>query len=188
MISGMTTGEVCPFMIITSEKEASILEYIYNDNSIKQRDIAEKAGISLGMANAVLKRLVEKGLLTVKRVNSRNIRYAVSPAGVEEILKRSYCCFRQTVADISFYRREIENLIDQVAVSGFRKVVLAGSSNLDFLVEYACIKRNIEFCQVKGYKRAEKADTYIIISEQNDDDTVPGNCRLCDIIIKGNIK
>lgn len=175
-------------MIITSEKETSILEYIYKDDFVKQRDIAESAGISLGMANAVLKRLVEKGLLTVKRVNSRNIRYAVSPAGVEEIHRHGYRSFRETAERIAFYRREIENLIDQVAVSGFRKVVLAGSSNLDFLVEYACIKRNIEFCQVKGYKRAEKADTYIIISEQNDDDTVPGNCRLCDIIIKGKKK
>lgn len=181
-------GEVCPFMIITSEKETSILEYIYKDDSVKQRDIAESAGISLGMANTVLKRLVEKGLLTVKRVNSRNIRYAVSPAGVEEILKRSYHCFRQTVADISFYRSEIEKAVEQAAEQGFGKVLLAGKSDLEFLVEYACVKRNIEFCQVKGYKRAEKADTYIIISEQNDDDTVPGNCRLCDIIIKGKKK
>lgn len=188
MISGMTTGEVCPFMIITSEKETSILEYIYNDNSIKQRDIAEKAGISLGMTNAVLRTLEERGFLTIEKVNSRNIRYRVSPAGVEEIHRHGCRSFRETAERIAFYRREIENLVDQVAVSGFRKVVLAGSSNLDFLVEYACIKRNIEFCQVKGYKRAEKADTYIIISEQNDDYTVPGNCRLCDIVIRGKKK
>lgn len=187
MISGMTTGEVCPFMIITSEKETSILEYIYKDDSVKQRDIAESAGISLGMANAVLKRLVEKGLLTVKRVNSRNIRYAVSPAGVEEILKRSYHCFRQTVADISFYRSEIEKAVEQAAEQGFRKVVLVGKSDLDFLIEYTCIKKNLDFSQVDSFKKVKNTDIYIIISEYNDD-TLTCNCRLCDIVIRGKKK
>ena len=166
MISGMTTGEVCPFMIITSEKETSILEYIYKDDSVKQRDIAESAGISLGMANAVLKRLVEKGLLTVKRVNSRNIRYAVSPAGVEEILKRSDRCFRQTVADISFYRSEIEKAVEQAAEQGFRKVVLVGKSDLDFLIEYTCLKKKLDFSQIDSFKKVKNTDIYIIISEQ----------------------
>lgn len=171
-------------MIITSEKETSILEYIYKDDFVKQRDIAESAGISLGMANAVLKRLVEKGLLTVKQVNSRNIRYAVSPAGVEEILKRSYRCFRQTVADISFYRSEIEKAVEQ----GCGKVLLAGKSDLEFLVEYACVKRNIKFSVSDIYTGTEDNDTYVIVSEQSEKNSITGVCRLNDIIIKGNIK
>ncbi len=188
MISGMTTGEVCPFMIITSEKETSILEYIYNDNSIKQRDIAEKAGISLGMTNAVLRNLEERGFLTIEKVNSRNIRYRVSPAGVEEILKRSYRCFRQTVADISFYRSEIEKAVEQAAEQGFGKVLLAGKSDLEFLVEYACVKRNIKFSVSDIYTGTEDNDTYVIVSEQSEKNSITGVCRLNDIIIKGNIK
>lgn len=175
-------------MISKSEKETSILEYIYNDNSIKQRDIAEKAGISLGMTNAVLRNLEERGFLTIEKVNSRNIRYAVSPAGVEEILKRSYRCFRQTVADISFYRSEIEKAVEQAAEQGFGKVLLAGKSDLEFLVEYACVKRNIKFSVSDIYTGTEDNDTYVIVSEQSEKNSITGVCRLNDIIIKGNIK
>ena len=52
----------------TSDKEAIILEYIYYNDSIKQRELADKAGISLGMVNAILRRLIEKGwLMTIPR-------------------------------------------------------------------------------------------------------------------------
>lgn len=175
-------------MISKSEKETSILEYIYNDDSIKQRDIAEKAGFSLGMTNAVLRNLEERGFLTIEKVNSRNIRYRVSPAGVEEIHRHGCRSFRETAERIAFYRREIEKLVDQVAVSGFRKVVLAGSSNLDFLVEYACVKRNIKFSVSDIYTGTEDNDTYVIVSEQSEKNSITGVCRLNDIIIKGNIK
>ena len=62
------------------DKELEILENIYHSSSsVRQRDLAEIVGLSLGMTNAILKRLVKKGLLTVRKVNNRNIRYAVFP-------------------------------------------------------------------------------------------------------------
>jgi len=36
----------------------------------------EDVGLSLGMTNAILKRLAAKGWITVRKVNNRNIRYA----------------------------------------------------------------------------------------------------------------
>ena len=69
-----------------SEKELKILEKIHNnEDSVKQRDLEKIAELSLGMTNSILKRLIEKGFITVKKVNNRNIKYAVSPLGIEEI-------------------------------------------------------------------------------------------------------
>ncbi len=42
------------------------------------------------MTNAILKRLAAKGFITMRRVNSRNIQYAVTPEGVDAIARRSY--------------------------------------------------------------------------------------------------
>lgn len=170
-----------------SEKETSILEYIYNDNSIKQRDIAEKAGISLGMTNAVLRTLEERGFLTTEKANSRNIRYVVSPLGIEEIHRNSYRSFREAAGWMAFYRSELERIIEQACEQGFRKVVLAGKSDLDFLIEYTCIKKKLDFSQIDSFKKIKNTDIYIIIGEY-DDDTLTGNCRLCDIVIRGKKK
>ena len=50
------------------EKELKILEKIHNnEDSIRQRDLAKIAGLSLGMTNSILKRLMDKGFLTVQK-------------------------------------------------------------------------------------------------------------------------
>ena len=129
----------------TSDKETIILEHIYYNNSLKQRELANKAGISLGMTNAILKRLIEKGLIMIKRLNSRNISYVVSPAGIEDIFKRGYRYFKRTIDDVLLYKASIERLVSEAVKNGYKVIVLVGKSDLEFLVEYACEKAGITF-------------------------------------------
>ena len=43
---------------------------------VRQRDLSQQViGMSLDMTNAILKRLVLKGYLSVRKVNNRNIAY-----------------------------------------------------------------------------------------------------------------
>ena len=148
----------------TSDKEAIILEHIYYDDSLKQRDLADKAGISLGMTNAILKRLIEKGWLMTKRLNSRNISYVVSPAGIEKIFKRGYLYFKRTIDDIHLYKNEIEQLISEAVDAGYKTLALAGKSDLDFLVEYACDKAGLVFYRINETQVNDKM--FVLYSEQ----------------------
>ena len=136
----------------TSDKEAIILEHIYYNDSLKQRELAYKAGISLGMTNAILKRLIEKGWLMTKRLNSRNISYVVSPAGIEEIFRRGYRYFNRTIDDVTLYKEGIEQLISEAIATGYKGVVLVVKSDLDFIVEYACGKAGIMFNKAENDK------------------------------------
>ena len=80
----------------STEKELTLLVQIERDAHISQRDLAKGVGLSLGMTNAILKRLVTKGLLMVQKINNRNIRYIVTAKGIEAITRRSYRFFRRT--------------------------------------------------------------------------------------------
>ena len=133
----------------TSDKEAIILEHIYYNDSLKQRELADKAGISLGMVNTILRRLIEKGWLMAKRINRRNISYVVSPAGIEEIFKRSYRYFKRTIDDVLLYKEGIEWMVSEAAEGGYKTIVLVGNSDLEFLVEYECEKAGISFKKVE---------------------------------------
>ncbi|MDR2102515.1 MAG: winged helix-turn-helix transcriptional regulator, partial [Treponema sp.] len=70
------------------DTEFIILENIYDNSgrntSLHQRELARIAGASLGMTNSILKRLAQKGWITIRKVNSRRIQYAVSPEGINE--------------------------------------------------------------------------------------------------------
>lgn len=128
------------------EKELDVLEYIYRTKEgVRQRDLAEIAGVSLGMINVILKRLAVRGWIKIKKINNRNIHYLVSSAGLEAISHRSYSFFKRTVKNLVYYKDILEKLILEIKHKGFTEVVLVGRSEVDFLVEHFCVKYGIVY-------------------------------------------
>ena len=128
-----------------NEKELEILTNINNNSStLSQRELAKTSGMSLGMTNAVLKRLVQKGWLTIRKINNRNIRYAVTPAGMEELSRRSYRYFKRTLKNVAEYKYKIEKLLLGIQSDGYEGLVLVGSSDIDFIIEYLCTQHNLK--------------------------------------------
>ncbi len=126
-------------LVEASDQELEVLENIYAQRDhVRQRDLARIAGLSLGMTNAIVKRLVQKGWLSIRKVNNRNIRYAVSAEGIDQISRRSYRYLKRTIKNIVYYREAIERFVREVKGRGYSGVMLVGPSDLDFIVEHAC--------------------------------------------------
>ena len=140
--------------MISSDRELDALERIQqSQNPVHQRDLARIIGFSLGMTNAILKRLAQKGLLQVQKVNNRNIQYAVSAKGMEEIAHRSYRYLKRTIKNVVYYKEAIDELIQGIASKGFQRLVLVGGSDLDFIVEHLCHRHNLSFEKVAAQPR-----------------------------------
>lgn len=136
------------FMNIESiDTEYIILENLYDspDRGLHQRDIALTAGTSLGMTNFILKRLAQKGWITVQKINSRNIRYAVTPDGTKEILHRSYGYFKRTIKNVVSYKDAIDEVIFRAKQKNINAVLMVGISDLDFIVEHTCYRYGLSF-------------------------------------------
>ena len=134
----------------SAEHELDVLEHITRSpETVHQRDLARTAGLSLGMTNAILKRLAQKGLLIIRKINNRNIRYVVSPAGIEAIARRSYSFFRRTVASIRQCRLVIEAYVCELRSLGFDEIRLVGHSDLDFIIENSCRMAGITFSRAE---------------------------------------
>jgi predicted transcriptional regulator len=129
------------------DKEIDILSQIAKGEQVRQRDLSHMIGMSLGMTNAILKRLRHKGFLAIRKVNNRNIAYAVTPKGLEAITKRSYRYFKRTIRNIVYYREAIEAFVRDVKSRGYLGIALAGASDLDFVVEHVC-----EICGMRYLK------------------------------------
>jgi DNA-binding MarR family transcriptional regulator len=140
----------------TSDIEIEVLQNIYkNADAVRQRDLARIVGLSLGMTNAIVKRLTQKGWLKIRKVNNRNIHYVVSPAGVEAIAVRSYRYFKRTVRNVVLYKQVIETVVRRARREGFGGVVLVGESDLDFIVEHFCLKHDLQFRRRQAADRDE---------------------------------
>ena len=142
----------------SSDTEYLILENIYDSGAqqepIRQRDLAQIAGASLGMTNSILKRLAQKGWITVKKLNSRNIQYAITPNGINEIIHRSYRYFKRTIRNVVYFKDIIENLVLEAGQRNINTVLLVGASDLDFIVEHTARHYGLSFARTIENRKA----------------------------------
>lgn len=107
-----------------------LLNSVEADGSRSQRHIASELGIALGLVNAYLKRCVKKGLVKVGQAPARRYAYYLTPQGFAEksrltvdYLSTSFSFFRRAKADCA-------QVFESAKSRGFRKLVLAGQSDL----------------------------------------------------------
>jgi predicted transcriptional regulator len=83
------------------EKEYLLLKELKDSQShIPQRELAKKAGLSLGSTNLLIKRMINTGLLQLRKLNSRNLRYLLTKKGVEKLARKSMQFLKRTLTDI----------------------------------------------------------------------------------------
>jgi DNA-binding MarR family transcriptional regulator len=84
------------------EKITDVLTILDREDSPSQREIAKQTGFSVGLVNTLIKKCAKKGLVKIERLNSRNIKYILTPEGIKEktqktidYIKRSYQAIHQ---------------------------------------------------------------------------------------------
>jgi DNA-binding MarR family transcriptional regulator len=107
-----------------------VLDAVERDPAITQRSVASELGIALGLANAYLKRCVNKGLIKVNQIPRRRYAYYLTPQGFAEksrltasYLAHSFSFFRQA-------RSQCAALFAEVVGRGQRRLALIGHGDL----------------------------------------------------------
>lgn len=158
------------------DPELAVLESLYQSarraDGLTQRQLARAAGISLGLVNALLKRCAGKGWVLLRRASPRQVEYALTPAGVSEIAHRTYRYLRRSARSASLYRDLFEAFVLRQKAKGIRTVVLAGHSDLDFILEYATERHGLCFAKgaepSKAVALARNPDSIVVLSEELD--------------------
>lgn len=71
------------------QKELLLLDVIAVEG-LNQRKISRASGLSLGLTNLLLKKLVNRGYVKVVNLNGRTLKYILTPQGMREKLAKSY--------------------------------------------------------------------------------------------------
>ena len=102
-----------------------LLQLLAAHPELSQRELAERAGISLGKANYCLKALVEKGWVKIQNFrdnrNKSAYLYQLTPAGVSEKLKVTRDFLARKVQEHAQIEAEIERLRSEVRLQGVQK-------------------------------------------------------------------
>ena len=99
------------------------------------------------------------------KVNNRNIRYALTAEGMEELNRRSWNYFKRTIKNVVVYRDAISEVIRQAMSDGYKGIALVGESDFAFIVEHECYKQNAPYRAVKKDYRETEADWFLMLAE-----------------------
>lgn len=102
------------FYLMLSEhtsKEFSILSYIEQNSDATQRELSEHVGVSLGMINILMKRLVKKGLVKIERLQPNSVKYFLTPAGIANKLERTYGYIVRTYRELALFKGSIRGVL-----------------------------------------------------------------------------
>lgn len=106
------------------------------DGMATQRELAKTLGVSLGLANAFVKRVVKKGYFKVTTIPGKRVRYLLTPTGFVE---KSRLTVQYLHYSLNFYRRVHGILKDTMAhlrARGIRRVAVIGTGEL---AELTCL-------------------------------------------------
>jgi DNA-binding MarR family transcriptional regulator len=144
--------------MITSDTELSLMESLGEAERaqarITQRELASRAGLSLGMTNALLRRFAEKGWVKLTHLSAKSVQYALTKEGVVEVARRTAGYFRRAARTTDQYRARIERFVRRAKREGATTLVLAGTSELDFLLEFVCERHGLVFVRTADEERA----------------------------------
>ena len=141
---------------------------------LTQRELAGRAGVSLGMANILLRRLAERGWVKLTRLSSKSVRYALTPSGIGELARRTAGYFNRATRSAELYRDRLETLALNSKRNGVATIVLFGESEVELLLDYVCERHGIVFVRSADFEKARqlahRSGGLLLIAEK---ETVP---------------
>jgi DNA-binding MarR family transcriptional regulator len=94
------------------ENEYQVLNHLQENEITTQRKISSKTGLSLGAVNLLLKKMTRKGLIKVETLNTRTMRYILTPQGLQEKASLTYSYIRQSYRQLLRINQALDELVD----------------------------------------------------------------------------
>lgn len=115
--------------------ELAILESIGAGRAGSQRSLSQKAGLSLGSTNVLLRRLIRKGCVKAKALDRRSVQYILTPSGAAEKMRKVYAYTLKTLQAHQVLQARLENVLRKEIAAGRRSFTIVGSGELSDLLE-----------------------------------------------------
>jgi len=141
-------------------RDLFILEQIEKNPDASQAILATQLGVAVSVINWHLKRLIAKGYVKVRRMESRKFRYIITPEGLAlrahltiDFIQSSFQLYR-------LVRQRMNEVLSQVRQAGYHNIRLAGGGDVAEICRLTCLENGIAIVNepeapcvhIKGFK------------------------------------
>jgi len=114
--------------------ELEILKHVEESPILNTRLAAAKLGCSVKLAHVLLGKMVDRGLLHVKKLHSRRWDYFLTPSGISEKLRLTYEFLDFSIFFYHDARKQSSLVCRQLAEAGHKTVAFVGAGDLAEIV------------------------------------------------------
>lgn len=152
-----------------NEREFELVNIVGAELAANQRELSRQMNLSLGMTNMLLRRLVTKGYIRIKQLDSRKVGYFLTPKGFAEKMRKSVKYTLKTISSIGLIKKQLLEILGSLYTQGHRKFYILGESDFAELVESSLIQSQwagIEVIRIKSL--AEGSDGLVLICREDE--------------------
>ena len=120
---------------VLDEREFELVNIIGADLGSNQRYLSRHLDLSLGMTNMRIRRLATKGYIRISQLNKRKMKYALTPKGFSEKMRKSIKYTIKTISSIGLIKEKIKEIVYPLYEKGERNFVVLGKSDFALLIE-----------------------------------------------------
>lgn len=129
---------------VLNEVEYKVIEAFEKSNASTQREISNYAGISLGLTNIIIKRLVKKGFLKMKKLNKRKILYYLTPKSLIQKSIKTYSYIESTVKEVVLMKNKIQEAIKNRITEKHKEIIIVGKNEVSEITKWALYELKIK--------------------------------------------
>lgn len=107
-----------------------VLNAVHESSDVTQRNLADELGIALGLANAYLRRCINKGYVKVRRAPARRYAYYLTPRGFAEKARLTTEYLSDSLAFFRDAKVQCAENFERCAGRNWSRVALAGIGEL----------------------------------------------------------
>ena len=135
-------------------KTLQLLEVIAADQPTSQRELSDRLHISLGLVNAYIKRLVNKGHCKVTTIPKKRAKYILTPAGEIEKTRLTYQYISRSYQYFQSAQDRLQGLYTELQSQGKTRVVFYGAGEIADIAYLAITGLPLQLVGVVDPKRA----------------------------------
>ena len=154
----------------TEDYEFKIIYEIGKDLNTTQRKISHRIGLSLGMTNLVIKKLIAKGYVKVKGLDRRRVQYILTPRGFTEKVKKTHRYLLGTIDTLKKVKEKIQDTVLEYYEKGERNFTILGKGELADIVEISLRdmgKRDMRYSRARTTQEVNSKNSIVLVADRN---------------------
>ena len=108
----------------------ALFEKVEKNKRINQRQLAKELGISLGLTNAFIQKVLQKGWMRARQVSARRWIYFLTPQGAMEKSRLTASYLRRSIDYFRDLKQRVNHKLNELAGQGVKGLHIYGKSDL----------------------------------------------------------